>query len=198
MKRFFIALLLVAAALTVATAPAGAVAMAENNTTTEPTTAQPTTQTNTTDARPPSRSNASDCGTVVDYNTRICSASFDGTTTTVVIYSDVRQPVTISDAGSFAAGGEVPQRQVMLEQGRNRVSISSERYRGTVGVAIETRTTLYAHYVDRGGLRLIGGTFTRSDAQLAALGGAIGASLVIVYRGFRYAAADDAEPERVA
>jgi len=172
MHRFFHICLVVAAFALVAGTATAAPAQLANNTTaptatissspTAPTatataapmptaTPSPTaTPAPTPTATPASTSSAPDRpnGTAIDSVTTLKSSRyFDGRgVVTVVIHSEIRQVITVNDAGTFAAGdsGQIPRRVVAMEPGETEmITVPVTEFEGYVGIGISTENTLY-------------------------------------------------------
>jgi hypothetical protein len=91
----------------------------------------------------------------IDEDTRICGSDFDAEkgVAWVVVESDRPQTVVVSDAGSFMAGGEIPQtRTRVTPDKRVKISVPYQRYEGTLALSVSTRDTLWAEIVDKDSL----------------------------------------------
>lgn len=86
-----------------------------------------------------------ECSEQIDSETYLCSASTDGDTVTLSLYSlDVQTP-TFTDAGGFMSGGVVYQQENRLYPDRKTsVVIPVTESDGFVGVSIATSEVLYA------------------------------------------------------
>jgi hypothetical protein len=140
-------------------------------------------------ATPPARE-------AIDNLTSIESARLVEDRMILVFNSKIPQRVVLTDAGAVFSGGDVPQKSVFLDQGRNRVEMPVTEVQGRVAVTISTRSTLYSKVLDTGG-SLISGPYNREDVQTGTLAGLVaglGVTGVIAYR--RVKGVTDA-PERV-
>jgi hypothetical protein len=91
----------------------------------------------------------------IDEETRICGSDYDEDrgVAWVVIESDRPQTVVVSDAGSFMAGGQVPQTRVRVSPNeRVNISVPYQRYEGVLALSVSTRGTLWAEIVDKDNL----------------------------------------------
>lgn len=91
----------------------------------------------------------------IDEETRICGSDYDEDrgVAWVVIESDRPQTVVVSDAGSFMAGGQVPQTRVRVTPDeRVNISVPYQRYEGVLALSVSTRSTLWAEIVDKDNL----------------------------------------------
>lgn len=91
-------------------------------------------------------------GTAVDDYTTLVRTQYndDRETVTVVLHSEIRQVITVNDAGALVAGGsgQIPRRIDAVEPGETiRVTLPVTRHEGFVGVAISTDNTLYGHTI---------------------------------------------------
>lgn len=90
-------------------------------------------------------------GEQIDENTVLVDAQFDDSddTATVTLHSRTLQQVTITDAGAFIQGGEVPQRSATLRpDAETTISMPVTEVDGYAGVSIATSQTLYAVPLD--------------------------------------------------
>lgn len=121
---------------------------------------------------------------VIDNRTAIESAEFVDGEIRLVLVSDSLQRVVLTDAGAVLEGGEVPQKDARLREGRNRVSMPVTEFDGRVIVTIATRDVLYAVPIETSP-PLIGGPFDEQDVQQAGLAGlaaGLGVTGLIAYR----------------
>lgn len=111
---------------------------------------------------------------------------------------DTRISVTITDAGAFMDGGEIPQRAITIDPGKETIEMPvTETPGGSAGVTIDAQNTLYAVPLERNNV-LIGGPWTANDARLGAAFGAISVSLVSLVIVYRRLSGKGQEPERIA
>lgn len=132
----------------------------------------------------------------IDNLTSIESARLVEDRMVLVLNSKISQRVVLTDAGAVFSGGDVPQKSVFLDSGRNRVEIPVTEVNGRVAVTISTRNSLYSKVMDTGG-SLISGPYDREDVQTGTLAGlfaGLGVTGVVAYR--RVKGLSDS-PERV-
>ncbi|WP_144426067.1 hypothetical protein [Halanaeroarchaeum sulfurireducens] len=132
----------------------------------------------------------------IDPVTAIESTWLEDGTMVLVIRSDVPQLVTLTDAGAVWGGGEIPQRSLTLQAGRNRVSIPVTEVDGRVGVTIATQRVLHGTTLTTG-TTLLPGPFGRDDVQIAAIAGAFAGVGVTALIAFRRVTGTTSTPERV-
>lgn len=93
-------------------------------------------------------------GVWIDSNTRIVSSEYlpsEGVAR-LTIHSEIRQSITLTDAGAFNTGGQVSQRTAQFYPGDTiTMEITVTEVQGTVGVGVETSQVLWAELVQRGG-----------------------------------------------
>jgi len=160
-------------------------------------------ESNTTNASAP----AADTGDYeqIDNATYLVGSSVDLDTETasITLYSEIPQEVTISDAGAFVEGGEVPQRTVYLKPGEKTtvempITVADQQLgQQYAGVSITTAKTLYAEPLETSS-PLIGGPWTYQDVQLVAVTVAATTSTIVIVMLLRSRFDLDAEPERIA
>lgn len=83
----------------------------------------------------------------IDSQTTLLDSGFNSETgmAYVKIRSDTLQQITITDAGAFLQGGEIPRRSVMVKPGETTtIKIPATKVRGFVAVSVATPETLYA------------------------------------------------------
>ncbi|WP_336135556.1 hypothetical protein [Natronomonas amylolytica] len=135
----------------------------------------------------------------IDENTVLCEAYLNDDGNAILVFkSDELQRVTLTDSGAFMAGGEVPQRDVVLRsEGTNHVEWSVTQHDGFAGVSVSTGSTLYAVPLENRST-LIGGPWGANDVQLAAISSATGVGSVAIIVVIRTVLGRTEEPERVA
>lgn len=109
----------------------------------------------------------------IDEHTRIVDWEIDDGHGSVVVESDRRQPILLSDAvaGVEALGAtRVPEQETELAPGRNELSMSLETYAGDSAMTVSTRG---------GTIRLSSG-IQESDDPFTAFGGASGLMFGII------------------
>lgn len=145
--------------------------------------------------------NASACadGERIDLHTVLCDAELEGGDAVVTIHSDVHQTVTLSDAGAFSNGGEVPTRDVGLMPNETvtvRFSVT-ETQAGKAGVGLFTAHSMYS-VILKDERHLIGGPWTVNDARYAGAGGSAGAAFVAAVTVLRRRRGEGGEPRQIA
>lgn len=125
-------------------------------------------------------------GERIDSELVLVSKDYDGSgSVTLVFESDSSKAVTLSDAGAFVDGGEVAQRTLVLDPGRNTVEFGvSQTENGYAGVSIGTKERLYAVPL-KTQTTLIEGPFARGDVYTAGAAGllaGLGVTALIAYR----------------
>jgi len=137
----------------------------------------------------------------IDANTRLVSSSYDpqNETASVVIESERAQAITVSDAGAFTQGGEIPRRTVVVDDGeRVTVELPVTTVNGKVGLAISTDETLYAEVITvNPDDSLFQGRPTWQDMQVAGFSGFVGGLLVISLVAWHRVKSDQGEVERI-
>lgn len=151
-----------------------------------------TAQDNTTAA-----GNATDeCTETINEYTAICDADLDGSDVVIDLHTEGPQTIVVTEA--FRKGsGELNQRTVSLDAGRNTVRHRVTVDGGSEGVTIAAGQTLYQKEV-RISSTIVSGPFTGSDVQAAGVGGSLGVALTTLYLVARRVYGRTEEPERVA
>ncbi|PHQ38022.1 hypothetical protein DJ69_13885 [Halorubrum persicum] len=141
--------------------------------------------------------NATDeCTETINEYTAICDAELDGSDVVIDIHTDGPQTVVVTEA--FRKGsGELNQRRVSLDEGRNTIRHRVTVDGGSEGVTIAAGQTLYQKEV-RSSSTIVAGPFTGSDVQAAGIGGSLGVALTTLYLVARRVYGRTEEPERVA
>ena len=139
---------------------------------------------------------AAECTETINQYTAICDARLEGSEVVIDLYTEGPQTVVVTEA--FRRGsGELNQRQVSLDEGRNTVRLTVTVDRGPEGVTIAAGDVLYQKQVD-GSDPIIAGPFTASDAQASGIGGALGVALMTLYLVANKVYGKSEEPERIA
>jgi len=137
-----------------------------------------------------------ECTETINQYTAICSAELDGSDVVIDLYTEGPQTVTVTEA--FRRGsGELEQRRVALDAGRNTVRMTVTVDGGSEGVTIATQDTLYQKEVKTSST-IVAGPFTASDTQAAGFGGALGVALTTLYLVARRVYGTTEKSERVA
>lgn len=133
----------------------------------------------------------------INAETRICDYSIDDTTASVVIESDTRQSVTLTDAGGMMTGGNIRRESRLLTDGKNQVEFRVTKYKNFAGLTIDTGDRLFGLPLEER-QSLLSGPITASDVQASALGGASAVALAMTFLIVRRVRGTDQEPEVVA
>ncbi|ADB79721.1 ORF5 [Haloarcula hispanica pleomorphic virus 1] len=134
----------------------------------------------------------------IDNNTVLCSARLEDGDAVLVLRSDFTQRITVTDAGAFMAGGDVPEQKATLrEDERNTVRMPVTMVDGFAGVSIDTAANLFAVPLEKQ-QTIIGGPWSSGDTAVSALAASTSVIVVIVVKVIRYLAGRTTEPERVA
>lgn len=137
-----------------------------------------------------------ECTERINEHTAICDAYLDGSDVVLELHTEGPQTVTVTEA--FRQGsGELEQRRVSLDEGRNTVRLTVTVDGGSEGVTIAAGDTLYQKEV-RTESTIVSGPFTASDAQASGLGGALGVALTTLYLVARRVYGRSEKPERIA
>jgi hypothetical protein len=185
MRPIFVILTL----LTVVTlVSSGAVAQANNSTSDGP-----TVQVGPVDQEQP-------CETTerIDNSTVLCAAELNGGYAELIVRSDIRQRIVLTDAAGFMQGGEINRQRYLVESDepyRLRMSVTS--YRNFAGVTVDTGDVLYAVPLDEP-TTLVGGPYSSQDVQLSAIGGALSIAVVSLLVTIRAVTGRADSPERIA
>jgi len=133
----------------------------------------------------------------INAETALCDGSIDGDMATLIIQSETRQSVTLTDAGAMMTGGEMRRQSKLLTPGENRVEFRVTVYRGMAAVSIDTGDVLFGVPLSEPS-SIVAGPFTDSDTQAAGVGGALGVALTTLYLVARRVYGRVEEPERIA
>lgn len=218
----FFRILMTALVVSLLLGTAGAAAAQENNSSSTTATATPTPTPDPTDSRgdradDPDNSSADnssstsltlieqlddsdDCEApqAIDDTTVLCSSTVENGDAVLVLRSDYTQRVTVTDAGAFMAGGEVPRKKATLREGeRNTVRIPVTRHNGFAGVSVDTGSVLFAVPLEEQST-LIGGPWTKQDVTVGALAGAASVAFISIIVVIRAVTGRSEKPERLA
>jgi hypothetical protein len=181
MRSFFVLMLVLVATATVT----GGVAAQEN-----------VTVGNDTNVSVDAGADEPRCTETVSEELSICSAELDGNAAVLELQSDGVQRITLTEA--MQQTGELSRQDFLLTDGRNTVRLQlSQEADGDIGVTIDTGDVLYGKIIEHDSA-LIGGPWSSSDAQAAALGGALSVSITTLWLVIRRLRGRDMTPERVA
>lgn len=137
-----------------------------------------------------------ECTERINEYTAICSADLDGSDVVIDIHTEGPQEIVVTEA--FRKGsGELQQRTVSLDEGRNTVRLTVTVDGGSEGVTIAAGDVLYQKEI-RTSSSIVAGPFTAADAQAAGLGGGAGVALVTLYLVAKAVYGRDENPERLA
>lgn len=140
---------------------------------------------------------AEDVCAPINGETAICHGEVDDGTAVLVIESDVRQSVVLTDAGAFMFGGEIRRQTRVLQEGQNRIEFPVTVRRGEAGLSIDTGDVLFAVPLQEQ-TTILGGPYTVGDVQASALGAGASVGSVFLVGLLRRYKDDSGEPERVA
>ena len=137
-----------------------------------------------------------ECTETINEYTAICDAEVDGSDVVIDLHTEGPQTIVVTEA--FRKGsGELNQRTVSLDAGRNTIRHRVTVDGGSEGVTIAAGQTLYQKEV-RTSSTIVSGPFTGSDVQAAGVGGSLGVALTTLYLVARRVYGRTEEPERVA
>lgn len=131
----------------------------------------------------------------VDNHTAVCSATLDGNTAELVVYSD-RPQRGVTLTGPFREG-HIARSQFQLREGRNTLRLELYETGGRIGVVIDTGARPRGITI-RGDNSLIAGPYDGRDAQTAAIGGASSVALITIFLTIRAVTGRAEDPERIA
>ena len=126
----------------------------------------------------------------------LCSAEYDGDAATLVLDSDNRESITVTEAVSLTEPRELNRRSFVVN-GRTEIRFAVEPSSGQAGVTIDDGETLYGVPLETTST-IVAGPFTASDAQAAGLGGGVGVAVVTVFLVAKVVYGRSEEPERLA
>lgn len=154
----------------------GAAAQASNNST-------------TTDAPPTTTASApsGEGGTRIDGETVLLDKRYNDGSSTVILTlrSERKQYIVLTDAGSVFSGGTVPQKGMLLPEGRSTVRMQvTETEDGFVGVTLSTPDTLYAIPFDTGEDEISLSPDSPNDLLALFMGAGV-ISPVLIFGGFK-------------
>lgn len=135
----------------------------------------------------------------LDAATQLCAAELDDGEAVLMFWSDQEQVVTLTDAGAFSEGGEVPTRDVRLRSNEPTVIrfAVTETDGGKAGVGIETDLVTWS-VVLRDARHLLGGPWTVDDARVAALFASVASGAVAGVTVLRRRRGEGGEPRQLA
>jgi len=176
LPRFFIIAVVLVASLSGAVAAQDASnATAENSTTVE----QPNT-----------------CSQEITPTLRLCSSDYVDGQAVLVLDSDQRDRVTVTEAVALNEPREL-HRQSFVVDGKTEIRMPVVPSGGRAGVTVDDGSTLYGIPLQTDST-LIGGPFTATDAQAAGLGGGLGVALVTIFLVAKRVYGRTEEAERLA
>jgi hypothetical protein len=139
-----------------------------------------------------------ECTIHIDRFVSICSAEYRNGEAILELRSDRRESITVTDAGGMMRPGEILRRDFIVRSDRRTtIRMPVTKANGFAGVTIDTGRTLYGVPLDSSS-RLVGGPWTYSDAQAAALGGGVGTALVVLGMTLRTLLGQETGIERLA
>jgi len=136
------------------------------------------------------------CSQEITPTLRLCSAEYVDGEAVLLLDSDQRDRVTVTEAVALSEPREL-HRQSFIVDGKTEIRMAVVPSNGRAGVTIDDGTTLYGIPL-RTGTALVAGPFTASDAQAAGLGGGIGVAVVTVFLVAKVVYGRTEDPERLA
>jgi hypothetical protein len=135
---------------------------------------------------------------ITDSLTLVSAEYNEGNATAVLSFqADKPTAVTLTDAGAFQQGGEIPQRTAVVD-GQTSMQIPVTEVDGMVGVTVSAGNTLYAVPIDTTpDANLFSGDPTWQDMQIAGFSGFAGGLLIVGLVAWRRVRSDEGEVERV-
>lgn len=135
----------------------------------------------------------------LDQDTRVTEFGYNSTYGYMIIQieSDIDQRITVTDAGSFIEGGEIPRRTTRVRAGETvTLRLDATLVDDHVVAAVENQHSLYAVIDDRSSA-IIGGPWDATDVRLAALFGLLGGLTIIGTVAYRRVHGSNNKQERV-
>ena len=148
------------------------------------------TATNTTAEQPDT------CSREITPTLRLCSADYVDGDAVLVLDSDIRDRVTVTEAVALGQAREL-NRDSFIVDGRTELRLSVTPSNGRAAVTVDDGSVLYGVPLEAGS-SIVAGPFTASDAQAAGVGGALGVALTTLYLVARRVYGKSEESERVA
>lgn len=128
----------------------------------------------------------------------LCSSDYEDGTAILRFKADALLRIKLVDSGAFMKGGDVPIRSVTLRPGEvNTVRWDVVEHEGNAGVAVNHKDGIYSVPLEDPFV-FVGGPWSATDAQLAAVSGATSVGVVSVIVVLRAVLGRSQEPERVA
>lgn len=137
-----------------------------------------------------------ECNQAITEHIRLCSSDYVDGEAVVVLDSDRRERVTVTEAVALTEHREI-NRESFIVDGRTEIRLGVEATNGKAGVTVDDGNILYGIPI-RTETVLIGGPFTASDAQAAAIGGGLGTAIVALYLVLKVLYGRNQKPERLA
>jgi len=136
------------------------------------------------------------CSQEITPTLRLCSAEYVDGEAVLLLDSDTRDRVTVTEAVALTEAREL-RRDSFIVDGKTEIRMRVQPSNGRAGVTIDDGTTLYGVPL-RTGTALVAGPFTASDAQAAGLGGGLGVAVVTIFLVAKVVYGRTEEPERLA
>jgi len=136
------------------------------------------------------------CSQEITPTLRLCSSDFVNGEAVLVLDSDTRDRVTITEAVVLREPPEL-NRQSFIVDGKTEIRMRVVSSDGRAGVTVDDGTILYGIPLQTSST-FVGGPFTASDTQAAGVGGALGVALTTLYLVARRVYGRVEEPERIA
>jgi hypothetical protein len=133
---------------------------------------------------------------LINSGLSLCSADYDGKSAVVVLDSDHRVAVTLTEAVALNEPRELNRRSFVVD-GRTTIRFDVDPVNGVAGVTIDDGEVLYGVPLETSSI-IVPGPFTASDAQAAGVGSALGVALTTLYLVARRVYGRVEQPERIA
>jgi hypothetical protein len=127
-------------------------------------------------------------------NVAVLRSSIDGDQATIVLRTDDRERITITDAGLMAydSGERIAQTSQIVD-GRTTIRMTAKEIEGKRAVTIDTDGGLYLHWLDESGTG--GNPFADTSSTTGWIGGAGTVSVMCLLAGYRHLRKRDLSPE---
>ena len=136
------------------------------------------------------------CSQEITPTLRLCSADYIDGEAVLVLDSDTRDRVTVTEAVALREPREL-NRQSFIVDGKTEIRMRVVSSGGRAGVTVDDGTILYGIPLQTSST-FVGGPFTASDTQAAGVGGALGVAFTTLYLVARRVYGRVEEPERIA
>ena len=136
------------------------------------------------------------CSEEITPTLRLCSADYVDGEAVLLLNSDTRDRVTVTEAVALTESREL-RRDSFIVDGKTEIRMPVQPSNGRAGVTIDDGTTLYGVPLETTST-IVAGPFTASDAQAAGLGGGAGVAVVTIFLVAKVVYGRSEEPERLA